>query len=533
MFRKKNIKLNKKIKPFILFSRVDSATINKRQKTFRLKTNVNSIDKKIFNDEDNKTFLRKNSTKTLTNFNSTNISNEIKIFKNKNNNSFITNNNNNIKTNYNSENSTNCRNLISIKERKLIREKTLNLKLNYSLSNQNSTISKNNKTFINNNNNNSTSNSHRTQMLLKKESLASFLSNDSSINNNNNNNKNNKNKLIKYPLKQLMKLDPYRLTSPHVYDNIKLYKKLNKFHLEPKIFGTKKTFDKNSIKTLGTCSILIKKNPHKNKTFLLQRLIKIRSNELDLNKNFLILIKWECIFKLFNLHMINIVLLVKSYNEMKFFFDKNLYISKMKFKELLLTIGAEIKNEHENFIDFCYEIFSIDNGKTIFIKDFFTALIIGTQKMLYDEKIKFFCNIWKNEENNILILDMLFCIKNNLIYFKDYDKIFSFFKNHKEKFIFCDEVFDLFVNNIQLRKIYMRNVILDLYNIDKNYNNHVNKIINVNMKNLNNNFDNNCCYFMCLNDIKKMKKIIENMKEKQKKNFLINKKLNEINNNEN
>ena len=531
MFRKKNIKLNKKIKPFILFSRVDSSTINKRQKTFRLKTNVNSIDKKIFNDEDNKTFLRKNSTKTLTNFNSTNISNEIKIFKNKNNNSFITNNNNNIKTNYNSENSTNCRNLISIKERKLIREKTLNLKLNYSLSNQNSTISKNNKTFINNNNNNSTSNSHRTQMLLKKESLASFLSNDSSINNNNNNN--NKNKLIKYPLKQLMKLDPYRLTSPHVYDNIKLYKKLNKFHLEPKIFGTKKTFDKNSIKTLGTCSILIKKNPHKNKTFLLQRLIKIRSNELDLNKNFLILIKWECIFKLFNLHMINIVLLVKSYNEMKFFFDKNLYISKMKFKELLLTIGAEIKNEHENFIDFCYEIFSIDNGKTIFIKDFFTALIIGTQKMLYDEKIKFFCNIWKNEENNILILDMLFCIKNNLIYFKDYDKIFSFFKNHKEKFIFCDEVFDLFVNNIQLRKIYMRNVILDLYNIDKNYNNHVNKIINVNMKNLNNNFDNNCCYFMCLNDIKKMKKIIENMKEKQKKNFLINKKLNEINNNEN
>ena len=530
MFRKKNIKLNKKIKPFILFSRVDSSTINKRQKTFRLKTNVNSIDKKIFNDEDNKTFLRKNSTKTLTNFNSTNISNEIKIFKNKNNNSFITNNNNNIKTNYNSENSTNCRNLISIKERKLIREKTLNLKLNYSLSNQNSTISKNNKTFINNNNN-STSNSHRTQMLLKKESLASFLSNDSSINNNNNNN--NKNKLIKYPLKQLMKLDPYRLTSPHVYDNIKLYKKLNKFHLEPKIFGTKKTFDKNSIKTLGTCSILIKKNPHKNKTFLLQRLIKIRSNELDLNKNFLILIKWECIFKLFNLHMINIVLLVKSYNEMKFFFDKNLYISKMKFKELLLTIGAEIKNEHENFIDFCYEIFSIDNGKTIFIKDFFTALIIGTQKMLYDEKIKFFCNIWKNEENNILILDMLFCIKNNLIYFKDYDKIFSFFKNHKEKFIFCDEVFDLFVNNIQLRKIYMRNVILDLYNIDKNYNNHVNKIINVNMKNLNNNFDNNCCYFMCLNDIKKMKKIIENMKEKQKKNFLINKKLNEINNNEN
>ena len=533
MFRKKNIKLNKKIKPFILFSRVDSSTINKRQKTFRLKTNVNSIDKKIFNDEDNKTFLRKNSTKTLTNFNSTNISNEIKIFKNKNNNSFITNNNNNIKTNYNSENSTNCRNLISIKERKLIREKTLNLKLNYSLSNQNSTISKNNKTFINNNNNNSTSNSHRTQMLLKKESLASFLSNDSSINNNNNNNNNNKNKLIKYPLKQLMKLDPYRLTSPHVYDNIKLYKKLNKFHLEPKIFGTKKTFDKNSIKTLGTCSILIKKNPHKNKTFLLQRLIKIRSNELDLNKNFLILIKWECIFKLFNLHMINIVLLVKSYNEMKFFFDKNLYISKMKFKELLLTIGAEIKNEHENFIDFCYEIFSIDNGKTIFIKDFFTALIIGTQKMLYDEKIKFFCNIWKNEENNILILDMLFCIKNNLIYFKDYDKIFSFFKNHKEKFIFCDEVFDLFVNNIQLRKIYMRNVILDLYNIDKNYNNHVNKIINVNMKNLNNNFDNNCCYFMCLNDIKKMKKIIENMKEKQKKNFLINKKLNEINNNEN
>ena len=532
MFRKKNIKLNKKIKPFILFSRVDSSTINKRQKTFRLKTNVNSIDKKIFNDEDNKTFLRKNSTKTLTNFNSTNISNEIKIFKNKNNNSFITNNNNNIKTNYNSENSTNCRNLISIKERKLIREKTLNLKLNYSLSNQNSTISKNNKTFINNNNNNSTSNSHRTQMLLKKESLASFLSNDSSINNNNNNN-NNKNKLVKYPLTQLMKLDPYRLTSPHVYDNIKLYKKLNKFHLEPKIFGTKKTFDKNSIKTLGTCSILIKKNPHKNKTFLLQRLIKIRSNELDLNKNFLILIKWECIFKLFNLHMINIVLLVKSYNEMKFFFDKNLYISKMKFKELLLTIGAEIKNEHENFIDFCYEIFSIDNGKTIFIKDFFTALIIGTQKMLYDEKIKFFCNIWKNEENNILILDMLFCIKNNLIYFKDYEKIFSFFKNHKEKFIFCDEVFDLFVNNIQLRKIYMRNVILDLYNIDKNYNNHVNKIINVNMKNLNNNFDNNCCYFMCLNDIKKMKKIIENMKEKQKKNFLINKKLNEINNNEN
>ena len=532
MFRKKNIKLNKKIKPFILFSRVDSSTINKRQKTFRLKTNVNSIDKKIFNDEDNKTFLRKNSTKTLTNFNSTNISNEIKIFKNKNNNSFITNNNNNIKTNYNSENSTNCRNLISIKERKLIREKTLNLKLNYSLSNQNSTISKNNKTFINNNNNNnSTSNSHRTQMLLKKESLASFLSNDSSINNNNNNN--NKNKLIKYPLKQLMKLDPYRLTSPHVYDNIKLYKKLNKFHLEPKIFGAKKTFDKNSIKTLGTCSILIKKNPHKNKTFLLQRLIKIRSNELDLNKNFLILIKWECIFKLFNLHMINIVLLVKSYNEMKFFFDKNLYISKMKFKELLLTIGAELKNEHENFIDFCYEIFSIDNGKTIFIKDFFTALIIGTQKMLYDEKIKFFCNIWKNEENNILILDMLFCIKNNLIYFKDYEKIFSFFKNHKEKFIFCDEVFDLFVNNIQLRNVYMRNVILDLYNIDKNYNNHVNKIINVNMKNLNNNFEDNCCYFMCLNDIKKMKKIIENMKEKQKKNFLINKKLNEINNNEN
>ena len=524
MFRKKNIKLNKKIKPFLLFSRVDSSTLNKRQKTFRLKTNVNSIDKKILNDE---TFLRKNSTKTFTNFNSTNISNDQKIFKNKNNNSFIT-NNNNIKTNYNSENSTNCRNLISFKERKLIRQKTINLKL--SLSNQNSTISKNNKTFINNNN--STSNSHRTQMLLKKESLASFSSSNDSKNNKKNN-KNNKKFKINYPLTQLMKFDPYHLTSPHVNDNIKIYKKLNKFHLEPKIFGAKKTFDKNSIKTLGTCSILIKKNPHKNKTFLLQRLIKVRSNELELNRNFLILIKWECIFKLFNLHMINIVLLVKNYNEMKFFFDKNLYISKMKFKELLLTIGAELKNEHENFIDFCYEIFSIDNGKTIFIKDFFTALIIGTQKMLYDEKIKFFCNIWKNEENNILILDMLFCIKNNLIYFNDYEKIFSFFKNHKEKFIFCDEVFDLFVNNIQLRNVYMRNVILDLYNIDKNYNNHVNKIINVNMKNLNNNFEDNCCYFMCLNDIKKMKKIIENIKEKQKKNFLINKKLNEINNNEN
>ena len=94
MFRKKNIKLNKKIKPFLLFSRVDSSTLNQRQKTFRLKTNVNSIDKKILNDE---TFLRKNSTKTLTNFNSTNITKYQKIFKNKNNNSFIT-NNNNIKT---------------------------------------------------------------------------------------------------------------------------------------------------------------------------------------------------------------------------------------------------------------------------------------------------------------------------------------------------------------------------------------------------------------------------------------------------
>ena len=323
MFRKKNIKLNKKIKPFLLFSRVDSSTLNQRQKTFRLKTNVNSIDKKILNDE---TFLRKNSTKTLTNFNSTNISNDQKIFKNKNNNSFIT-NNNNIKTNYNSENSTNCRNLISVKERKLIRQKTINLKL--SLSNQNSTISKNNKTFINNNN--STSNSHRTQMLLKKESLASFLSSNDSKNNKKNN-KNNKKFKINYPLTQLMKFDHYHLTSPHVNDNIKIYKKLNKFHLEPKIFGAKKTFDKNSIKTLGTCSILIKKNPHKNKTFLLQRLIKVRSNELELNRNFLILIKWECIFKLFNLHMINIVLLVKNYNEMKFFFDKNLYISKMKLK---------------------------------------------------------------------------------------------------------------------------------------------------------------------------------------------------------
>ena len=557
MFRK-NVNLKKNIKPLLLSSRVESSKTSKRKKSYFLSTYFNSNNKKINifnNNNNNKMMLRKNSAKTLTNFNSTNISNydinstNIKIFQNKNNynnNSFNT-NNNNVNTNYNSEKSTNCRNLISFKERKLLRQKTINLKMNYSLSIQNSTISNNNLTMIQNNNNfsfasrnNSNTSSQRTHILIKKENLAQSFdsSNNSSINKNNKNyNKNkkyNKKLKIKYPLKQLIKLDPFHLTSPHIFDNIKKFKQLNNFHQEPKIIGTRKTFEKNSIKSLGSCSILIKKNFNKNKTFLLHRLIKKKSNELELNKNFLILIKWECIFKLFNLHMINIVLLVKSYNEMKFFLDKNIYISKMKFKELLITIGADIKNEHENFIDFCYEIFSIDNGETIFIKDFFTALIIGTQKMLYDEKIKFFCNIWKNnDDNNILISEMFFCIKNNLLYYNDYEIIVNFFKSHKEKYIACDKVFDLFINNKQLRKVYMRNVILDLYNIDKNYNNHVNKIVNINMKNLNNNFEDNCCYMFCLNDIKKLKKIIDNIKEKQKKNYFINKKLNEINNNEN
>ncbi len=292
-------------------------------------------------------------------------------------------------------------------------------------------------------------------------------------------------KRINYPLNELMKLDPYHYLSKGVKDSINKFMNINKKDFNyPNLKNGIKTSNGNSVKSLYSNTILLKKS--NKKIYLLKKLLKIY--ETIPYDDLKYCIKWEGINHIWQKHIVLINFLLNNYHSYKWFINENEFINCEKLKDFF-KICLHVNSFDVNcncFIDDIFLLFSSDKIHTN-IKKLFCTFIITNNTIVYNDKINTLIEVWLNESNNsINIKNMYFYIKNNLRIKSDYKKIVAFFKNiiKKNKFnikIFNkDDIYKYYTENNELRRIFEKNCNINYKKIEEDYNETVTKYYAIN-----------------------------------------------------
>ena len=272
---------------------------------------------------------------------------------------------------------------------------------------------------------------------------------------------------INYPLNELMKLNPYHYLPNGIKDSINKFKKINQKYNYPNLGRTIKTTSGNSLKALKTNSILLRKSDKK--IHLLKKLLKIYKFTHD---DFHFYIKWEGINHLWQKHTKIINSLIKNFYAYKWFLDENELIDFEKLNEFIKLI-FQIEKFNINFKCFfedIFDLFSKDKINTN-LKKLFSTFIITNNHINYNDKIKFLVDIWeKSNENQINVKNIIYYIQNNLFYKSDFDIVYSFFHQMNLKYIKKENVYNYFIENEKLKKVFERNFNVDYKKIEDEYN---------------------------------------------------------------
>ena len=290
---------------------------------------------------------------------------------------------------------------------------------------------------------------------------------------------------INYPLNEIMKLEPYHYLGKGIKDSFNKFKKININFNSPNLKNGIKTTNGNSVKSLYSNTILLKKT--NKKINLLKKLLKIyESIPYDDLKY---CIKWEGINHIWQKHIILINFFLNNYHSYKWFINENEFINCEKLRDLF-KICLEVNSFDDNCNCFIEDIFLLFSNDKIYtnIKKLFCTFIITNNSILYNDKINSLIEVWLNESNNsININNMYFYIKNNLRTKSDYKKIVSFFKNilksnkyNNNSSFNKDDIYKYYTENNELRKIFEKNCNINYKKIEADYNDTVTKYYSLN-----------------------------------------------------
>ena len=352
-----------------------------------------------------------------------------------------------------------------------------------------------------------------------------------------------KNKLsyrrINYPLNELMKLDPYHYLPKGIKDSINKFKIINKKFNYPNLKNVLKTSNGNSVKSLFSNTILLRKNNNNKKIHLFKKLLKIYENIPYDDLKYCI--KWEGINHIWQKHIKLINFLLKNYNSYKWFFNENEYLNYEKLKDFF-KICLQVNSFDVNcncFVDDIFLLFSNDKIYTN-IKKLFCTLIITNNSISYEDKINSLIEVWLNESNNCInINDMYFYIKNNLRTKSDHKKIVSFFKNiiktkkYNSRIFNKEDIYKYYIENIELRKIFEKNCNLNYKKIEEEYNEAVTKYYSINSNEFNYGVNNQNVRFFSPILIRRLNDLIEGIDRNNEKKEKINDLLDNENYNSN
>ena len=339
-------------------------------------------------------------------------------------------------------------------------------------------------------------------------------------------NSRNKSEKVKYSLKELIKLDPYRLLNAGVKDHIQFYIKKVENYKRPNIGNNTKTSEGHFLRVLENNTLLLKKI--KDNTEMIKKLMKYKHNT---DMEFEYIIKWEGISHLWKKHLFIINTLLSNFDEHLWFINKNEFITMNQLDEFLHLIMriSSSKIDYSCFVEDVFYLFSY-NKKTTNMKKLYSTFIITNNNMLYHDKITFLCNIWEyNKSGEIIVKDLLYYIKNNLKIKSDYSKIFSYFNqnHHIDYHILKNDVYNIFISEMKVRTYFERNCQINYEKVEKEfedtvYENYVNQ-----MNSLGYNMSNHDVKIKCPRDIEHFEHILQIIDDKNEIKHSLKKILNE------
>ena len=249
----------------------------------------------------------------------------------------------------------------------------------------------------------------------------------------------------KFSFHQLMELNPYHYVSNIVkYSNsiemkkiseklgnihganfnIKATSKSHFFKGKGKSYNNKniKKYQNNNNRVINSFQVTFNTNFSYKSGLVWRILQKFKMKKNNIIPSFRHACKFKAYSELWKYHSMIIEKLLVNYNEFKWFFEKNKYISEEVFNEFLeiKKIEEEIKGEI-SFANKVFLAFDESNYGEINIKTFFLIMEITSKSNNNLEKVNFICNLvenydYINKEKSVNILDMYELFKCIIIY---------------------------------------------------------------------------------------------------------------------
>ena len=327
---------------------------------------------------------------------------------------------------------------------------------------------------------------------------------------------------------------PFYLIKQQLTEKITFFHKETQKHKIPHLSHIIKTPKGNYLKAMSSSSILI--NTSINKSTVLQRLLGVESNKIfsELKSA----IRWLCIGNLWKEYLLILDKVYRYYSQFKFYLENKEQdiVDKKSFYDYLHMINTKnLYTENKNAVfDFCdevYLIFSFDKKIpiNIDIKEFLHCMIVTNLSMSYENKIELLCQIWSKYDNDTKTFDYIYLreicrlIRVNLYYQKDYEKIHPCIKEmfDNEEKVTKEKVYELFINNIQLRRVMNRNLYLNYQKIEDYFNEEILKIFHANLANSRNLINGRMLQTFCANDADRLKDILHSLYQSDNKKHQI------------
>ena len=287
-----------------------------------------------------------------------------------------------------------------------------------------------------------------------------------------------RNKTPKFPSKTSDSINAYFQPQLSV-----LEKEFN-YYKKPHFTSIIKTKNNNYLKLMEHSSLLIK--PYTSHSNLLKQLLNINSNRI--HRELKLTITWLNKCLLWKEYTFIIERIFKYYNKFKYFAEKETTINRSNFISFLRMIG--LRQHIDKFTADIFNIFHYTERsyELIEFREMMYCLIVTNQHMNYNNKIEFICDVWKSsdDDNVVLYKDVIRLIKSCLFYEKDLDKIGYHFKQFfgVKEFVERDEVcLYLIHENEGLKKIFMRNLYIDVKSMERYFNEEIIKIYHSNLSN--------------------------------------------------
>ena len=337
-----------------------------------------------------------------------------------------------------------------------------------------------------------------------------------------------RNKTTKYPSKTFNSVNAYFQPQFSV-----LEKEFN-YYKKPHFTSITKTKNNNYLKLMQHSSLLIK--PYKCHSNLLKQLLNINSNRI--HRELKITITWLNKCLLWKEYTFILERIFKYYNNFKHISEKDTTINRSNFISYLRMLGLR-----QNIDKFTSDIFNIfhyteRSYDLIEFREMMYCLIVTNQHMNYNNKIEFICDILKTSDDNVILYkDVIRLIKSCLFYEKDIDKISYCFKQFfgtKEFAEKNDVCLYLMKGNEGLKKIFMRNLYINVKSMERYFNEEIMKIYHSNLSNSKYIITGRNISEQCNNDFIRIERCLSSVKfceEQRKRNMKLNAKIFEDNNN--